>query len=366
MSFAKIKNNIIKNWQGVIDVTLREGEQFAGHQLKPHEFSLEESEKIVNILHLIGVKKIEVGNPLAKGMEKRIKHLLKIKERPQIFSHIRNHPKDAAVCFKLKKFGLDGIHILTTVDQKRLKSMGHSLPTYLKQLEKIVVWAKKLRLEVRVGVEHSWNIPLYKSLPVYQLAANLKVDRISIADTLGTATHWEVKEKISLLRKYFPSIMIEVHFHNDFLSAVSNSLQALASGANYIDTTLAGGIGERTGITPLSVLLARLYKIDPSLTKKYQCHFLKKADYLVASIVNIPLPFNLITSINAFAHRSGIHINGILNFGPTLYEPIDPHFIGNQRYFQIGTNISGKTKIEQIQHFIKNYDYHQSWRWGNN
>jgi len=361
MGSLEAKTNIAKNWLGPFDSTLREGEQFAGplvinergkFELKPHEFTLDEAQVIVGLLHQIGIQKAEVGNPLAQGMDERIRQLLQMPNRPQLFSHIRNETRDANAAFSLKPSGLDGIHILTTVDQRRLKNMGHTMETYLAQLKNIVLEAKRLGMETRVGVEHAWNISFDQALPVYLLAQDLGVDRISIADTVGIATHWDVAEKIRELRKSVPSIPIEGHFHNDFLSAVANSIEALANGANYIDTTLAAGAGERTGITPLSVLLARLYKINPNLVAPYQTQMLTMADNTVAGMMGIALPHNSITAATAFYHRSGLHINGVMNVGPELYEPLDPSIIGNNRRIVSGTNISGRTSRAQANHFL--------------
>jgi isopropylmalate/homocitrate/citramalate synthase len=44
---------------------------------------------------------------------------------------------------------------------------------------------------------------------------------------------------------------------------VSNAIVALQAGANWISTSLLG-IGERTGITPLSSLLANILILDPA------------------------------------------------------------------------------------------------------
>ena len=99
------------------------------------------------------------------------------------------------------------------------------------------------------------------------MAESLGVDRIAVADTLGK-THGAGRSsgRIRALRTA-DRTDIEVHFHNDLGHAVSNALAALQAGANWVSTSLLG-IGERTGITPLSSLLVNLYVLDPEIAPR--------------------------------------------------------------------------------------------------
>ncbi|MBI4226257.1 hypothetical protein HY612_04055 [Candidatus Roizmanbacteria bacterium] len=357
------KENISRNFEGIFDVTLREGEQFSGpisiesdgsRRAHPHEFNLTEATAILQMLNKIGIRKAEVSNPLAKGMENLIRNLLMLSERPELFAHVRNNPMDIDSALRL---GIDGINILTTVDLQRLSKMDHTLESYLELLANVITQAQKQNVKVSVGIEHGWNIPLTATLPIYRLADHCHVESIRIADTTGIATHWDVREKIATLRELFPNLIIRVHFHNDFLGAVSNGLEALASGANEVDGTLGGGIGERTGTIPSSVLLARFITLAPDIIKKQRYHpeYVTEADNLVAQIVGINLPRNVITSKGAFAHRAGTHIKQVIDYGPTKgtsrYEPFSPGLIGNERLIVNGTNVSGKTTDTQVKEF---------------
>lgn len=235
---------IAHNFENIVDVSLREGEQFSGpiseesdgtRIANPHEFSLNDATLILQFLNKIGIKKAEVSNPLAKGMEYLIGNLLALPERPELYAHIRNDAEDLDAALAL---GVDGVDILTTADPKRLEKMGHTLETYLQVLENGINHAQNHNTKTSIGVEHGWNMPLQQALPIYRLADNLGVNSIRIADTTGLATHWDVRDKVSELRSLFPYLTIRTHFHNDFLEAVSNALEGLASGANEVDATL--------------------------------------------------------------------------------------------------------------------------------
>lgn len=112
------------------------------------------------------------------------------------------------------------------------------------------------------------------------------------------------------------------------------------------------GIGERTGITPLSSLLVNLYLLNPEIAKKYNLQYLTPAENYVSQICGIEMPLNLMTNRNnGFAHKAGIHLNAILNFGPHKYELFSPETIGNKRKFIFDSPISGRTNENDVMEF---------------
>jgi homocitrate synthase len=343
-----MREEIAKNFKGIIDSTLREGLQFA-----KANFSLEEQIDIFNYLEKIGVDYVEVSNPVKLEIREIIKELVerKNKSSPKILAHIRNREEDIEKAIESK---VDGVNILCTADPERISSLKLTPNNYLKNLEKNIILAKSQNLEIRVSAEDFFHQPFELILEIYELASNLNVERIGVPDTLGKALPWDVERRIRELRKRF-RIDIEVHFHNDFGNSVSNALSALKAGANWIDTSLLG-IGERTGITPLSALLVNLYNIDRDIVKKYNLKFITEAENYVAKVCNVEVPINLITNIcNGFAHKAGIHLNALMNFGPHKYEPLPPNLIGNKRKLVIKSIVSGKTDEEDLLNFLRKY-----------
>ena len=342
------RTRIIQNFKGIIDTTLREGFQY-----KNANFSFKEKKKILSFLVRIGVDYIEVGNPAKKEIQDMIKGLTRIKKRSsiKILSHIRNNEHDLQ---KALESNVDGVNILCTVDPERLSSMNLTLQQYMDCLKKNILFAKKNHLEVRIGVEDFFSQPLNKCFIIYELAEKHGVERIGLADTLGKAMNWEVYKKIKGLRKCF-KVDFEVHFHNDLGHAVSNALFALQAGANWVNTSLLG-IGERTGITPLSSLLVNLYLLNLEIAKKYNLQYLTSAENFVSRICNIEMPLNLMTNRdNGFAHKAGIHLNAILNFGPHKYELFSPEIIGNKRKFIFDSLISGRTNENDVLEFKRKF-----------
>jgi len=336
------------NFKGIIDSTLREGLQFSRAS-----FRLGEHLEIFSYLMAIGVDYIEVSNPVKEEVAEMVRKLvsLKGKSRTKILSHIRNNQKDIEKSLECQ---VDGLNILCTADPERIAALKLTPQKYLENLENNILLAKKHKVETRVSAEDLFHQPFELILQIYGLADSLNVERLGISDTLGTALPWEVYEKIGEIRSRFKADL-EVHFHHDLGHSISNAISALRAGANWVDTSLLG-IGERTGITPLSSLLVNLYKINPALTSRYNLKVLTEAENYVARICQMEVPVNLMTNLdNGFAHKAGIHLNALINFGPQKYEPIRPAVIGARRNLIIKSLVSGKTTEEDVMSFKEKY-----------
>lgn len=344
----KEETKILKHFKGIIDSTLREGFQFSKANFTP-----DEQLKIFSYLARIGVDYVEVGNPANPEIRTRIEELVRNKNGcpSRILCHIRNHERDLDQALGC---GVDGVNLLCTTDQERLNAMNVTLGEYLDRLERNILKARDHCLEARVSVEDCFNQPGQLSQAVYDVAQRLGADRIGLADTLGKTLSWDVYRRVRSMRHRY-SMDIEGHFHNDLGHAVSNAMAALSAGANWIDTSLMG-IGERTGITPLSSFLINMYVLEPQISSKYDLSLLTTAENYISRICSIQMPINLATNrTNGFAHKAGIHLDALIQFGPHKYESIAPQLIGNRRHLVTGSLISGKTQESDAAAFKKKF-----------
>ncbi|PIR58635.1 MAG: hypothetical protein COU69_04350 [Candidatus Pacebacteria bacterium CG10_big_fil_rev_8_21_14_0_10_56_10] len=321
------------HFAGINDSTLREGEQYNGA-----EFSLADQQEILRLLHSIGVDTAEVGNPIVPEINRHLRLLTAITDRPPLMAHIRNREPDLEAALGV---GVEGVHLLCTADPSRLKSMRLSLAEHTAQMRRHVQRAQQAGLIVRVSVEHGLEKRFFAdTLKIFKVADSLGVDRVQVADTRGVLFPWEVAEVVHALSREVQT-QLGVHLHNDLGHAVGNAIYALRAGANWIDTSLLG-LGERTGITPLSSLLVSLNELGPRLVARYDLSLLAAAERRTAEIVGLDVPHNLITSPTAFSHKAGIHVNGLKKQGPATYEAIGPELVGNQRVIVTGSRLSGK------------------------
>lgn len=96
-------------------------------------------------------------------------------------------------------------------------------------------------------------------------AAEVGAQVIYLVDSAGCMLPEEVDEYIRELKE-ISDVKIGFHGHNNLHLAVANTLQAVKSGADFVDTTLYG-IGRNAGNAPTEVLIAALKSMeaDPNI-----------------------------------------------------------------------------------------------------
>jgi 2-isopropylmalate synthase len=122
---------------------------------------------------------------------------------------------------------------------------------------------------------------------------------------------------------------ISVHCHDDLGLAVSNSLAGIRNGARQVEGTI-NGIGERAGNAALEeVVMGLRTRADYyGVSCGIEPHELFRTSRMVATMLGMPVPANkAIIGTNAFAHSSGIHVDGFLKDRET-YEIMRPEDIG--------------------------------------
>ncbi len=336
---------------GIIESTLREGEQFVGAN-----FTTEQKVKIAQAVDRFGVEYIELTSPAASPTSRDdCTTIAKLGLRTKVLTHIRCAMEDAKLA---KSTGVQGIDVVMgTSSMLREFSHGKDIPTIIRMAKDVVTYIRDQGLEVRFSTEDSFRSDLQDILAVYEAVAEL-VDRVGIADTVGVATPLQVYDVVSRVRQRVPCD-IEFHGHNDSGCAVANAYCALEAGATHVDTSILG-IGERNGITSLGGLVARMYATDRSLVRKYHLPLIVELDGMVAEMVGVDIPFNnYITGITAFTHKAGIHAKAVLN-KPETYEILSPEDFGLTRYISIAHKLTGwnaiKARAEQLNLSITDAD----------
>jgi 2-isopropylmalate synthase len=315
---------------GILDSTLREGEQTPGVV-----FTVEQRVEIAKALSDIGVTMIEAGHPaVSADIYEGIKRIVKMKKEGVITSEILGHSRavkrDIEVAAELE---VDRIAIFYGISDIHLKAKHHvTKEEALKIISETVSYAKSHGVKVRFTAEDATRADYQYLLEVIKTAKDAGADRISIADTVGVLYPSKTRELFKDLTSRFPDVEFDIHAHNDLGMAVANALAAVEGGATIIHATV-NGLGERVGIVPLQVVVAALkYHFGIEVVKLEK---LPEVASLVEKYSGIPMPPNFpITGDYAFVHKAGIHVAGILN-DPSTYEFMPPQTFGRNRDYVI-------------------------------
>ncbi|HYA85878.1 MAG TPA: hypothetical protein VEI57_02280 [Nitrospirota bacterium] len=303
----------------VLDTTLREGEQCYGVF-----FPIDVKKKIALLLDEIGVSFIEVGHPAAApSIGQAISEIVKLKLRSRLIAHARLDNDEIRLVHDL---GLRWVGLFSGISERSQRKYRLTRQALYHKVEKAVSCAKALGLFVKFTCEDASRTSIPDLIEFYSHLASLGVERMSYADTLGMLRPSDLERTKRLFDGKIPFHELHFHFHDDFGYAYRNALKAIECGARCIDATLLG-IGERMGLVSLERILATLNRSSRkggSVTS-YNVDAVGEAVALVDSCINYEHFRD-----RRFAHKSGIHINGIIK-DASHYEPIDPERHGFER-----------------------------------
>ena len=320
----------------IFDTTLRDGEQAPGIAL-----TVDEKIKIAQKLDELGVDTIEMGFPtVSEGERKAAKRMVELGFKSNICGLARVLKKDIDAVIDSD---LSYAHLfIGTSPLHRDYKLKKSKEEILNQAIEAVEYAKDHGLTVEFSAEDATRTELNYLIEFYKGVEGAGADIINVPDTVGILVPSTTRDLIRILRKKI-NVPISLHFHNDFGLAVSNSIIGIEEGANQAHCTI-NGIGERAGNTSLEELVVSLKiaygaNIGVDTTKLYD------TSNFIGSITGIKMPpTKPIVGENAFAHESGIHVDGILK-NTSTYEPISPELVGHKRRIALGKqNIYNQVK----------------------
>ena len=223
----------------IVDTTLRDGEQSAGKA-----FSIDEKVEIAKYMDENNIYQIEAGIPVMGDLEKEcIKRILAGRKNSLISTWNRMNKKDIQHSIDCKP---DIIHIsVPTSDIQIYSNLGKDKKWVEENLRECVYFAKDKGYEVTIGFEDASRADINYLINLCEIVKAMDVKRVRYADTVGILMPSIVKEAVKTIINS-TGIEIEIHAHNDFGMAIPISLEAVKSGAKYVDCTL-DGIGERAG-----------------------------------------------------------------------------------------------------------------------
>ena len=344
---------MIKDKIYIFDTTLRDGAQTEGV-----DFSIEDKNKIANVLSNIGVDYIEGGwpgaNPIdtkffssppntknsiftAFGMTKKSGR--SADNDPSLASII--NANSSAVCIVGKTWDFH-VKVALGIDNKEnLKNIRETAEHFIKN-----------KKEFLFDAEHFFDG--YKANPNYALdclkqAFDAGARWIVLCDTNGGTLPNEIREIVTNVSKSIPGKNLGIHAHNDTENAVANSLAAVECGARQIQGTI-NGLGERCGNANLMSIIPTLSlkksfsdRFDINI-KKDKLSSLTECSRLLDEILNRKPNKNMAyVGASAFSHKGGLHVSAVKK-DPKTYEHVEPKLVGNHRNIII-SNQAGRSNI---------------------
>lgn len=346
----------------VIDTSLREGLQTPLlDDIGKYNLSGNERIDLAIAQMKFGVRFIEVFSPMVNEREGSSLALLVsarnnfYQETGQptfILAHVRCHHKDIEAALNAN---VDGLNLYMGTSEES-QNYGHG-----KNLDEIVKTPRPLledirrnypNLLLRFSGEDAFRTPIDNLFRVYDPIAEL-VDRLGTPDTVGIATPQEVEIRVSTLKKRYPNIPLEGHFHNDRGLALINAIAAIKAGMQYIQTTVLG-IGERSGITSLTGLLFNLYLEDPRLVDGFNIEQSYALNVLLGSILGIQVPTTEPVSLTNRTHSAGPHTSAVIR-NSKAYEAHDLSKFGVNEHRLLLGPLSGRQIIKYYLTHVLNF-----------
>ncbi|MFN8176037.1 MAG: citramalate synthase [Solirubrobacteraceae bacterium] len=334
------------------DTTLRDGMQGEGMSL-----SAAEKLRVAHRLDALGIDIVEAGFPASNPKELELFELLAREsfEHATIAAFGMTRRRDSAAADD------PGLRALAACSAPVCTLVGKTWTLHLDKVvrvdrdENLRMIADSVAFLVGDGkrvvydAEHffdAWRADREYALKCVRAAAEAGAETVVPCDTNGSSLPHEVAAAVrDVVAELGADVGVGIHTHNDAECAVANTLAAVAEGATQVQGTI-NGIGERCGNANLISIIANLQlKMGRECLDPARLATLADAARFVDELVNrTPDPDQPYVGRNAFAHKGGMHVAGVMADAST-FEHVDPALVGNSRELLI-SELSGKGTVQ--------------------
>ncbi|MBN2180566.1 MAG: 2-isopropylmalate synthase [Sedimentisphaerales bacterium] len=320
----------------IFDTTLRDGEQSPGASL-----SIAEKLEIAQQLAVLGVDIIEAGFPVSSPTQfEATKLVAEQVAGPTIAGLARANEGDIEAAGKA----------ITPAKKKRIHTFIATSPVHmehklkkssdevLKMAVNAVKFARTIVDDVEFSPEDACRSEMSFLIEILAAVIEAGATTLNIPDTVGYILPYEYGQIIARLKSDVPGIdkcIISTHCHNDLGMAVANSLAGVRNGARQIECAV-NGMGERAGNAALEEVVMGIRtrpdffatQSTGGLSTNINTKEIYRTSQLVSQLTGFVIqPNKAIVGANAFAHESGVHVDGILK-ERTTYEIMTAESIG--------------------------------------
>jgi 2-isopropylmalate synthase len=321
----------------IFDTTLRDGEQAPGASL-----SVAEKLEIAQQLAILGVDVIEAGFPVSSPAQFEATKLIAEQVKGSTICGLaRAHEADITSAGKaLAPAKSKRIHTFLATSPIHMKHKLNKTPAeVLKMAVAAVKLAKTFTDDVEFSPEDACRSEMPFLIEVLTAVIEAGATTLNIPDTVGYVLPYEYGQIIAQLVAGVPGIdktVISTHCHNDLGQAVANSLAGVRNGARQVECSI-NGLGERAGNAALEEVVMAIHTRPDFFTKAaggkpvttgIKTTEIYRTSQLVSRLTGFVIqPNKAIVGANAFAHESGVHVDGVLKERKT-YEIMTPETIG--------------------------------------
>ncbi|WP_197374028.1 hydroxymethylglutaryl-CoA lyase [Mycolicibacterium baixiangningiae] len=139
-------------------------------------------------------------------------------------------------------------YVVSAADGHSRANVGRSSAEAAAQIPDIAAIAHDSGATVEVIIATAWDCPFDGPTPpdrvleIVDAAVGFGVDRVAIADTIGTATPRRVSDLVALVRPRIDGVPLGAHFHNTRGAGLASAYAAVQSGVTRLDASV-GGLG---------------------------------------------------------------------------------------------------------------------------
>ncbi|HET7011597.1 MAG TPA: LeuA family protein [Anaerolineales bacterium] len=332
----------------ITDETLRDGLQSPSIT---HP-SIQDKVYLLYLMRDLGINAVDLG---LCGAGERFKQDVVVLAREIVRQHMSIQPQSAARTLESDIAPIvDASHeagvaieacVFLGSSPIRQYAEGWDLSTLLKLTSDSVTFAVRHDLPVMFVTEDTTRAQPDHLRQIYTEAIRCGARRLCVADTVGHATPDGVRRLIrfiaSVRDEIDPQVGIDWHGHRDRGLDMINTLVAIEAGADRVHAC-GLGIGERSGNTPMEILLVNLNLLGIS---RRDLSRLPEYCRVVAEACGAPIPFNYpVVGTDSFRTSTGVHAAAIVKalsmedgwLADRVYCGVPASLVGREQRIEIG------------------------------